>query len=275
MRIDPIAASPRVHRHVFHSARSFADDGLLAFNPDRYAVPSSIAFIEGDGGEGGAGGGEGNAGGGAPKTFTKAEVDAQMAQARRSFEANAAKGIEAATATMRAELDALKAAHEDAGKSAAEKAQAQAARERAVIEARLAEKDKALGETAALVLQRTQELRDTRLDHELTSLMSTSKVVPSSMRFATLGFKADAKIEYDTDGAVAGVDLGGGRYPTVAAAHAEWMKTYGENFIAPPAGGAGTKPGNAGVGSKDFSNMTRSELAAEVDRTEPNTAHRR
>lgn len=257
MQIDKIAAQPRAIRHAFHSARSFDNEGLLVFNPDRYAVPSSIAFAEP----------EPTTLEPAPpeKTYSKAEFDSHMARARKSFEADAAKAAESATATLKAELEALKAAQDDAGKSAAEKAQAAAARERAVIEAKLAEREKALLERDSLISARTQELRDTRLDHELSGLLASAKVLPQAMRAASLVFKSDAKIEYDADGNVSGVDLGTGRYPTVAAALAEWMKTNGDIYVAAPAGGIGTKPGNAGGSSVPHMKKTTEQLIAEAD----------
>lgn len=260
------APSARTRTHTFHSARSFDNDGVPAFNPDRYAVPSSIAFIEGEGGEGGAGGGDGNAGGGAPKTLTQEQVNGLLAKERKAWEAKLASATGEATSKLQAELDALKAAHEDAGKSAAEKAQAAAARERAVIEAKLNDTTRALAEREAVIATRTQELRDTRLDHELNGHLAVRKVLPQAQRAAMLVFKADAKFEYDDAGTLTAVDVGNKRFDSLALAIDDWMISNGSIYVAATQGGAGSRAGTAGGSTVPLIKRSTEELIADADR---------
>lgn len=248
------APRARTHTHVFHSARSFDNDGLLVFNPDRYAVPSSICFAPEDPPPEPAPP--------QPATFTQEQVNALIAKERKASEAKFERTLAERTAETNAKLAELQQAQEDAGKSAAEKAQAQAARERAVIEAKLADTAKTLAERDALVAARTQELRDTRLDYEIGGLFAARKVMPEAQRAASLVFRADAKFEHDDSGKVIAVDLGNKRFDSVAAAMDEWMKTNGAIYVAAPAGGAGTKPGSAGTGGRKLVDMTDDELLA-------------
>lgn len=270
MQIDPIAAQPRVLRHVFHSARSFDNDGLLVFNPDRFAVPASVCFNEagGSGGDGGAGGTGGEGGQKPAKTYTQAEFDAQMANARRAFERDAEKKLAEAMATTRSELDELKVKLEESGKSATEKERLAAERARTTAETKIAEQAKLLAEREASLAASVTELRDTRLGHELDGLFVKAKVLPEAMRAARLVFLSDTKFEYDAEGKVAGVDVGTKRFSNVGEAVSDWMKTNGSIYVAAPPGGAGTKVGNAGAGSRSYENMSRSEIAALVDASE-------
>lgn len=248
-----------MHTHAFVSARAYDNDGLIVFNPDRYAVPSSIGFADGDppppAGDPPP-----------PTTFTQEQVNALLAKERKASEAKFEKTLAERTAETNAKLAELQQAQEDAGKSAAEKAQAAAARERAVIEAKLAETTKALAEHQALAATRTQELRDTRLDHELNALFAARKVMPEAQRAALLVFRADAKFEHDENGAVTAVDLGNKRFDSVSSAMDEWMKTNGAIYVAAPQGGTGARPGNGAGSSVPLLKQTDAQLIAEADR---------
>lgn len=242
--------------------------GVPEPNFDRYASPWTCfadagAGGDGDGGTGGAGGaGDAGAGGKPDKTFTQAELNAILAREKRSAEERAAKTHSEAAAKLQAELEELRAKYEDSNKSAAEKAAAAAARERAAVEAKLAETNKALAERDALLTRHQQELRDTKLNHELNALFGARKVLPEAMRAATLVFRADAAIEYDAEGKVVGVDVGSKRFGTVAEALDDWMKSNGAIYVAAPAGGAGTRQGNGSPSKPFYQQSTEDNIAA-------------
>ena len=253
------APSARTHTHTFHSARSFDNDGVPAFNPDRYAVPSSVCFVEPAEPTTEPTTTE-------PKMLSQEAVNAILARERKAFDAKLAQSTNDATAQLRTELEALRAAQEDAGKSAAEKAQAAAARERAVIEAKLNDTTRALAEREAVIATRTQELRDTRLDHELNGHLAVRKVLPQAQRAAMLVFKADAKFEYDDAGTLTAVDVGNKRFDSLALAIDDWMISNGSIYVAATQGGAGSRAGTAGGSTVPLIKRSTEELIADADR---------
>lgn len=270
------AAQPHsVHRSSFiTSSKPFVigASGLPEPNLARFEASPFICFADGDaGGDGGAGAGDagGDGGKGGDKTFTQAEVNAFLAREQRKIEERMTKAQAEASAKTQAELDDLKIKLEESGKSAAEKERLAAERARTAIEARLAETEKARVAAESLAAQHAQSLRDTRVDYELNSLLNGHKVLPEAMRFALLGFRQDSKLEFDDEGKVVGVDLGTKRYASLSEGVSEWMRANGALFVAAPAGGAGTRAGNAGGAPKSYENMSRDEIAALVNASEP------
>lgn len=270
---------PNKHAAQPHSVRSYSlltgpswgsskafvvgASGLPEPNVARFEASPFVCFA--DGGTAGAGGsgagGEGGAGGQPPeKTFTQAELNALLARERRATEEKLSKQFGEQAAATKAELEDLRAKFEDAGKSAAEKAQAQAARERATIEARLAEAEKARQTAEATAQQHAHALRDERTNYELGTLLDKHKVMPEARRLALLGFRADAKLDFDAEGRVAGVDLASGRYASLGEAVDAWMKEHGALFVAAVAGGAGTRAPNGRGLPADLSTLSDTEL---------------
>lgn len=243
--------------------------GIPEPNFDRYASPWTCfadAGAGGDGGDGGTGGaggaGDGGSGGKPDKTFTQAELNALIAKERRASEERLGKQFAEERAKTQTELEELRTKFEESGKSAAEKERLAEQRARAAAETKLAEQAKLLAERDTLLARHQQELRDTRLGHELDSLLAAKKVLPEAMRAARLVFLADAKVEYDAENKVVGVDVGPKRFASVAEAIDDWMKANGAIYLAAPAGGAGTRMGNGGPSKPFYQQSTEENIAA-------------
>jgi hypothetical protein len=199
-----------------------------------------------------------------PKTFTQEEVNAINAKTMSKLEAKMKAESDAALATMRVELEELKAAQENVGKSAKEVAERQAARERATLESKLTETEKARATADEKAAAAAIKLRETNTNYELQAHASKAKVLPEMTKAALLVFRADSAIEYDADGNVTGVDVGAKRFPTIGEAFADWIKENGAGYQAAPAGGAGTRPSNT-TGGKKLVDMSDDALIAQAD----------
>lgn len=243
--------------------------GLPEPNFDRFASPWTCfadAGAGGDGGDGGTGGaGDAGAGGKPDKTFTQAEFNSHLASARKAFERDAEKKMADAIAAQKAELEALKIQLEESGKSSAEKERLAADRARAAIERDLDAERKARAADAAALAQSKMQLRETTLGYELSGLFAAKKAAPESLQDAVDLFKLRAKIEYDEDGKVVGVDYGSGRYETVEKAVDAFWKDRGATFSAAPAGGAGMRLGNANLGNKPLTEMSDDDLIQQAN----------
>lgn len=246
----------RTHTHVFRPSRSFDNDGLLAFDPDRYSVPSSICFLPDDPPP--------EPPAPPPASLTQEQVNAIIARERKATEDKIAKAKDAEYASLRAELDALKQQQEEAGKSAAEKAALALEREKNAW-AQKTEAEKARAEAALAEAQKASaELRDTRLNYELNAVFAAQKVMPEATRAALLVFRADAEIEHDPQtGKVVAVTVAEKRFGTLTEAVDEWMKTNGEIYRAAPQGGAGTRAGNGVTSSLPHIKKTTEQLIEE------------
>lgn len=158
-------------------------------------------------------------------TFTAAEVAAIVGRERRQLEERLSKSHAETTAKIQGELEELQshlAAKSGAGAHAVETS---------TLERKLAATTKTLAERDADAARLEGELRGLRVDSALEVRVAAHGLTPEAKRFVLLGFRQDAKIEYNRDGSVAYVELGGRTFSDVAHAFDSWMSTNANVFV--------------------------------------------
>lgn len=200
-----------------------------------------------------------------PKTFTQDELNAIVAkrvgEVQKKFadyddvKAKAGKADEAL-----AKVNELTEKLELAGKSEEEKAKLLAEKLQAKSEAERIALAKERDDAKAAAERAREDLRSTRIDHQVTAVLTSAKALPEMLPYAISAFRAETKIEHDDNDRITSITFDDVPYTDAKKAAEAWLKSR-PGFAAAPAGGGGTRGPNGAPPGKSFDTMSAVELA--------------
>lgn len=156
-------------------------------------------------------------------TYTLDQVATMIAAERRKVEEKHSKAQAEVHARLSGEIEELRSQLDVTGRGPA-------AAERAALDRKLAQTEKLLAERDADRKRLEGELQKMRVDASLGDALNTRQLMPEARRYASIGFMADAKIEFDAAGRVAYVDVNGQTFASVESAFDAWMQKNGSAF---------------------------------------------